>query len=456
MTPQQGPSGCMDPCRVLFERMLLGCAVCRIVCMDGRPVDWIYQDVNPAFTKLTGLHDVVGRRVSEVLLSLLKTSPEVLTSYGEVALNNVTKHFEVFLKPMGIWVNVHAFSPEPEVFIVTLEDITATKEAEAALKWQERHYRLITENVSDEIWTMNLEGRFTYISPSVERLRGCTQAEALTQRLDEILGPEDLALAQATFHAAAEAAVAGQPMPEFHTEWEEFRKDRTKIWTEVRANELRDEEGRVIGYLGVTRDISERKASEFRFRKVFTAVEQNSTSIVITDSAGIIEYINPRFTEVSGYTSDEVVGKYPRILKSDRHPPGTYKELWSTITAGLVWKGELCNRKKCGEYHWENVIVSPIKDDRGTITNFVAIKEDITDRRLAQEERERLIQELTRMVAEVRQLSGLLPICAHCKKIRDDRGYWNQIEGYISSRTAAQFSHGICPDCVQEHYPGRR
>ena len=433
--------------------MTVGCAVCRIVCEEGLPTDWVYLSANPSYLAMTGLQDVVGRKISDLMPSLLANCPEVLKNYAEVALDSATRHFEVFVKPLGIWVNVRAFSPEPEMFIATLENISATKKAEADLRSHERQFRTLAETVNDEIWTMDLKGRFTYVSPSVQRLRGFTQAEAMSQGLEDILGPADLARANSSLQDAVAAAADGRTIPEFRTEWQEFRKDGTKVWTEVRANELRNEEGHIIGFLGISRDVTDRKAAEDKYRKVLTAVEQNSTSIVITDHTGLIEYVNPKFAETTGYTPEEVMGKRSSLLKSDRHLPSTYVELWKTITAGQVWKGELCNRKKSGDYHWEGVIISPIKDDRGVITAFVGVKEDISERKLVEEERERLIRELTEALGEVRQLSGLLPICAHCKKIRDDKGYWNQIEAYISHHSKAAFSHGICPECADTHFP---
>ncbi len=115
--------------------------------------------------------------------------------------------------------------------------------------------------------------------------------------------------------------------------------------------------------------------------KLITAVEQSANSVVITDPQGIIEYVNPKFTEVTGYSKEEAIGKKPQILKSGKQPEQIYSELWRTISSGKEWRGELCNKTKTGSFFWELCSIAPIKDHSGTITSFVGIKEDITERK---------------------------------------------------------------------------
>lgn len=116
-------------------------------------------------------------------------------------------------------------------------------------------------------------------------------------------------------------------------------------------------------------------------RKLFKAVEQSANSVIITGLDGTIEYVNPRFTLTTGYSIDEMVGKKPNLLKSGSHPDAFYRELWQTITAGREWRGEICNKRKNGELYWEICSIAPIRNDEGAITDFVAIKEDITERK---------------------------------------------------------------------------
>lgn len=122
--------------------------------------------------------------------------------------------------------------------------------------------------------------------------------------------------------------------------------------------------------------------SEGRLKLLNRAIAQSPVSIVITDSNGILQYVNPKFTEITGYSSHEAIGKNPRILKSGYHTDEFYRELWETLRLGKDWFGEMKNRKKNGDFHWENVLISPMTDENGRITNFVGIKEDITEKKL--------------------------------------------------------------------------
>jgi len=130
-------------------------------------------------------------------------------------------------------------------------------------------------------------------------------------------------------------------------------------------------------------EIRQRERAEEELRKLTRAVEQSPASIVITDLGGNIEYVNPRFTQVTGYSFDEAIGKNPRILKTDKTPPETYRHLWSAITVGKEWRGEFVNHKKNGSLYHESAIISPITDLNGCVTHYLAIKEDITERKQA-------------------------------------------------------------------------
>ena len=138
--------------------------------------------------------------------------------------------------------------------------------------------------------------------------------------------------------------------------------------------------------VAVVRDISDRLKGEAELRKLSRALEQSRATVIITDTSGSIEYVNPYFTELTGYTVEEALGNNPRILKSGHTTEAQYKELWETISSGDEWKGEFLNRKKNGELYWESVHISPIKDPSGRTTNFLAVKEDITEKKKAEAE----------------------------------------------------------------------
>ena len=132
-------------------------------------------------------------------------------------------------------------------------------------------------------------------------------------------------------------------------------------------------------------EIAERRKTEKELRILSRAVKQSPATVVITDSEGTIEYVNPKFVQLTGYTFKEAIGQNPRILKSGKQSPEFYQELWETITHGKEWRGGFYNKKKNGDFYWEFASISPIKNEEGIITHFVGVKEDITERKQAEE-----------------------------------------------------------------------
>jgi len=138
-----------------------------------------------------------------------------------------------------------------------------------------------------------------------------------------------------------------------------------------------DPERRVV--FGIIKDITQRTLAEDALRKITVAVDQSPIMVVITDTEGCIEYVNPKFTEVTGFAAAEVLGRNPRLLNSGLLDAQVFRNLWSTIQSGRVWKGQLHNRKRGGECYWESATIAPVRDPAGRISHFVAIKEDISE-----------------------------------------------------------------------------
>ena len=160
--------------------------------------------------------------------------------------------------------------------------------------------------------------------------------------------------------------------------------------------------------LTVIRDITARKAMELSLRKASRAMEQSPLVILITDLEGNIEYVNPAFTTVTGYPAQEVLGRNPRLLKSGQTPPEAYVAMWRTISTGGTWEGEFANRRKDGTVYWERGRISPIYDDAGQVTHYVAVKEDITAAREMEQERRNLERQsqVNQRIEAVGQLAG--------------------------------------------------
>ena len=181
--------------------------------------------------------------------------------------------------------------------------------------------------------------------------------------------------------------------------------------------------------------------SSEEIRKLYLAVEHSPATVVITDAEGAIQYVNPKFTELTGYTAEEALGKTPNILKSGKHPSEFYRRMWETLSQGKEWRGEFCNLKKNGDLYWEHASISSVRDEGGNITHFVAVKEDITQRKMDEEELQRMRDELERRVAErTEELSEAI------SRLRGEIKEREQVqarlrEAEINYRTVADFTY---------------
>jgi diguanylate cyclase (GGDEF)-like protein/PAS domain S-box-containing protein len=224
-------------------------------------------------------------------------------------------------------------------------------------------------------WTMDVHTMRTEWDAEVSRIFGFgADAEAGMGVLAEHVHPADWPGLESSLMATVDQ---GTP---HHKEYRIRRPDGEERWVDCWARPHREADGTVTRLVGMAQDVTERHLRKERLKLLHQAVEQSPASVLITDVHGSIEYVNRRFTEVTGYASREAIGKNPRILKSGNTPVSTYRELWDTILAGGIWTGQLENRRKDGSLYWEEAIIQGIEDDQGRVTHFVAVKEDITDR----------------------------------------------------------------------------
>jgi diguanylate cyclase (GGDEF)-like protein/PAS domain S-box-containing protein len=237
----------------LIDHMLDGFAYCRMHYANDRPMDFTYIDVNPAFERLTGLKNVVGKRVSEVIPGIRESNPEVFEIYGKVASTGEPAKFETYVPRLNIWLLISAYCPKKGYFVVTFDNITERKRIEA-----------------------------------------------------------DLRVAATAFEAQ-------------------------------------------IG-------------------------------IIVTDANGVILRVNRVFTEVTGYTAEEVIGQTPRMLKSGRHDAAFYAEMWGSIRRAGMWQGEIWDRRKSGEIYPKWMTIAAVRGGDGVVTHFVSTQADITERKAAEDE----------------------------------------------------------------------
>ena len=192
----------------------------------------------------------------------------------------------------------------------------------------------------------------------------------------------------------------------------------------------------------IAADLKEIRQQQADLKKLSSAVENSPAAVVITDADAIIQYVNPAFTEATGYSFAEAVGQTPRVLKSGRTPLKTYQDMWQTILAGGIWSGELMNRKKSGELIWENTRISSVRNERGEITHFVAIKEDVTKRKRAEEDLLFLNLNLEKRVVErTRQLED-----AYVEQEAFSYSVSHDLRAPL--RSINGFAHAMAEDCA--------
>ncbi len=266
-------------------------------------------------------------------------------------------------------------------------DVTDRKRAEADTRAAKAHYQAVARSTPDALIAFDEEGMIVSWNEGAKAIYGYDEEEVTGSSLSRLI-PERYHAVNAAWvkrlaHDKGRHNFTGKPI-EAHG----LRRNGEEFPVEFSVGRWR-EGGR--NFFSVSaRDISKRKQSEEKLRQLSQAVEQSPTDVVITDALGVIQYVNPRFSQLTGYAASEVIGKKPSILKSGRTAAALYDSLWSTISAGKEWRGELLNRKKDGTLFWEHAIISPIRDADGVITHYVSVKEDISIRK---EYEERLVKQ---------------------------------------------------------------
>ncbi len=263
-----------------------------------------------------------------------------------------------------------------KVLLSVVRDITERKHVEVALKKSEANLKNAQRITHMGNYTLDLKNDRAICSEEFYRILGLAPREYFSYRAYlAMVHPDDKEL----FNKVVQDAIAQGK--DFNTDSKIVMPDGTERVVHADGEMILDESGKSIQMFGTIQDITERKTVEESLKKLSRAIEEGPGVVVITDVNGIIEYVNPKFTELTGYTTEEAKGKNPNILKSGETSPEEYRRLWDTILRGKEWRGEFHNRRKNGELYWESAIISPFKDKGGKITHFIAIKEDITERK---------------------------------------------------------------------------
>lgn len=338
-----------------------------------------------------------------------------------------------------------------------IRDITPRKQAEEELRRHRDHLEEIVADRTAELTTTNehlqqeitkrqqakaeLEQTFQQLYNSRQLLRTVidstpnlifvkdsslrwilvnqAMADILEMTPQEIVGKNDLELGypqeyvlgdpetgQRGFWDDDRAVLAGETIYYPHDAVKQTKGMEGRLF-DVYKYPLRDNNGEIVGIVCLGHDITQITEAEGALRKLSRAVEQSSSAIIITDLQGNVDFINPAFTAITGYTFDEIKGQNLRLLKSNQQSAEFYQAMWQTISRGEVWQGELRNRKKNGELYWVFEKISPIKDETGDIIHYLAIQEDVTERKQAEEAIRAANADLSRRVKELSTLNQI-------------------------------------------------
>ncbi|NTU96473.1 MAG: PAS domain S-box protein [Chlorobiaceae bacterium] len=321
-----------------------------------------------------------------------KSSPfklEVRTRHSDGSLHWLLIHAIPFMDVFG---NISRF-------VGSIIDITDLKESEQMLRESEGRFRRLFQEHSSVMLIIDAEtDRIIDANSAAELFYGWNAKELCSMTIEHLsaVPPETIPKEKAAIDLLSLIH-----FPSVHRKADGSIRDVEVFCTpDVIGNKR-------IYYVTIN-DVTDRKRAEEKLKKLSVAVEQSPAAVVITDPEGNIEYANPAFCDLTGYSFEETIGQNPRILKSGMLPKEFYENLWNTILAGQVWYGEFHNRKKNDELYWENAVISAIRNEEGTISNYVAVKEDITEKKKLWNQ---LLDSKSKLEAALESMSDAVIIC---------------------------------------------
>ncbi len=354
----------------------------------NRLADGLYLDINRGFTHMTEWtpQEIIGRSSREIniwrdfgdrqrLLELLQCDGDC----ERMEADFVTKGGKVICAEMS--AHVMSLGGVPCLLSIT-RDITERKHKDARLLENMADIRLHEQalsQISQGVLISGADRLTTYVNDEFVRITGYSREEMLGKPCSILQGSDTQPEVVLQMRAALDAK---QP---FHGEILNYRKDGTLFWNDLSINPVFDEAGSVTQFVGIQRDVTQRKAAEGSQRVAAIAFEAQQ-AMFITDAQKVILRVNKAFTEVTGYTAEESVGQTPSLLKSGRQDPAFYTAMWECISRTGTWQGEIWNRRKNGTVYAEHLSVSAVKNDAGTLTHYVGSFSDLTSYKAAEEQ----------------------------------------------------------------------
>lgn len=343
---------------------------------------------------------------------------------------------------------------ELEQRIAELEaEVSGLRQIERVLTEKRDFFEFLSESSPLGVFQTDSEGSVQYLNPKWLEITGMERENALGFGWSGALHPEDKERILEDWARCLDQGIG------YDGEFRLTGSGGETVWTHTRTRPVFSSEGKVVSHVGVNEDITERKLAEAEMQnlqaRLNTILESAQDGIfLMAFNTGERRYVNRVMAEMLGYTREELLGM--RFQDSvDLDTERVFSEIGRRMikTREAVHAVEYEIGRKDGSSLSVSTTLAPLVDNDGWITDVVGIMRDVTEKKKAEQEKDRLLSELREALDNVKTLRGLLPMCSYCKKIRDDEGYYQKIESYIRDRTDADFSHGICPECAEEHFP---
>ncbi len=315
---------------------------------------------------------------------------------------------------------------------------------EEELRSSRQLLRLLIDAGPDFFFLKDLNLRYQLVNLANAKFFGLDESEILGKTDFELMPAESAAACQESDHKAInekQIVINLEPVGD-------------KVYETYKFPVI--DSGKVVGVAAIIRDITDRKRMEEELREsrqfLYDLIEHSGALICIKDRGGRYELVNSKWEEVTGIKRSDVIGR----MDEELFPGATGKQFRindaEIMNTGAVLEKEEILEDESGKRYFIS-IKFPLRGKDGAVSGMCGMITEITARKKAEEEREVLISELKNALSEIKTLSGMLPICSSCKKIRNDKGYWQQLEEYLCMHSEAEFSHGICPECARKLYP---
>ena len=385
--------------KALFDNMANGFALHKIVTnKKGKPIDYVFLAANNAFERLTGLKSkkIAGKKVTKVLPGIEKDPVDWIGKYGKVALTGKAIVFENYSKQLNKWYSISAYSPEKGIFAVVFEDITKRRESEDKLIHSEKRFRDISLSMVDWIWEVDKNGKYTFVSAGVKRVLGYEPKEILGKTPFDFMSKEDKKRIASIF-----AKIVSQKKPIVDLENWNITKSGKKILFLTNGVPILDGNGKLVGYRGVDKDITERKQVENEMQKLASITKYSHELINMSTLDGKMVLLNKAGIKMLGINKEDI-SKHTILEVIPKHlMPVVKKYLLPTLMKGGVWQGDLqYTNLKTGKLTDVHAMTFVIKDSNtGKPKYFANISHDITERKRVEnkiqesEERHRVIYE---------------------------------------------------------------